>query len=56
MQNVMKLKDNEHFRKKYLMPALENGLIEMTIPDKPRSGKQKYKLTEKGRMLREKEK
>ena len=43
------LKDDEHFRKAYLLPALEAGLIEMTIPDKPRSSKQKYRLTDKGR-------
>jgi ATP-dependent DNA helicase RecG len=33
----------------YLAPAIDAGLIEMTIPDKPRSSKQKYRLTEKGR-------
>ncbi len=43
------LKDDEHFRKAYLLPALDARLIEMTIPDKPRSSKQKYRLTDKGR-------
>jgi len=46
----MGLKDAEHFRKSYLLPALEIGVIEMTIPDKPRSSKQQYRLTETGRM------
>jgi len=35
-------------RKVYLLPALEAGLIEMSIPDKSRSSKQKYRLTSKG--------
>jgi hypothetical protein len=45
------LKDDEHFRKAYLLPALEAGLVEMAIPDKPRSSKQKYRLTDKGRQV-----
>jgi len=49
IQDGLKLKDEEHLRKAYLLPALEAGFIEMTIPDKPRSSKQRYRLTEKGR-------
>ena len=33
----------------YLHPAHKNALIEMTIPDKPTSRMQKYRLTAKGR-------
>ncbi|AKB32607.1 ATP-dependent DNA helicase recG [Methanosarcina siciliae HI350] len=39
------------FREEILNPLLETRLVEMTIPDKPRSSKQKYRLTEKGREL-----
>ncbi|PIY37376.1 Fic family protein, partial [Candidatus Aquicultor secundus] len=43
--------DRTKFRHQVLSPLIEDGLIEMTIPDKPQSSKQKYRLTEKGRAL-----
>jgi len=51
LKEALGLKDDEHFRKAYLLPALDAGLVEMTIPDKPRSSKQKYRLTGKGRQV-----
>lgn len=37
------------FRQNYLNPALAQGYMERTIPDRPNSPAQKYRLTEKGR-------
>ena len=36
------LKDEKHFREHYQQNAIRAGLIEMTIPDKPKSRSQKY--------------
>ena len=47
-QEALGLKHRVHFNEVYLTPALEAGLIEMTIPDKPRSSKQRYRLTPAG--------
>jgi hypothetical protein len=49
IQGRLELRDEKHFRRAYLIPALEAGFIEMTIPDKPRSSKQRYRITPKGR-------
>ena len=48
LQEALGLKHRDHFNEIYLTPALETGLIEMTIPDKPRSSKQRYRLTPAG--------
>lgn len=37
------LKHRPTFRKNYLLPAIKNSYLEMTIPDKPNSSKQKYR-------------
>ena len=42
------LKDRTHLGERYLDPALAEGLIEQTFPDKPRSRFQQYRLTAKG--------
>jgi ATP-dependent DNA helicase RecG len=48
IQSKLGLAHRDNFSNSYLKPALDAGLIEMTIPDKPRSSKQKYRLTQKG--------
>ena len=45
----MGLADRRHFRSTYLQPGLDAGLVEMTVPDSPRSRSQRYRLTAMGR-------
>ena len=40
--SLLNIKSKETLRSSYLNPALENGLIKMTLPDKPNSKNQKY--------------
>jgi len=51
LQVVIGLKDRVNFLKSYLEPYLAAGWIVRTIPDKPRSSRQKYRLTDKGRAI-----
>jgi len=49
IQEALRLTHRDHFMDSYLKPALADELVERTIPDKPRSRLQKYRLTEQGR-------
>lgn len=50
LQHALGLRDDEHFRKTYLLRTIEAGLVQMTLPDKPRSSNQRYRLTATGRL------
>jgi ATP-dependent DNA helicase RecG len=51
LQLIAEIKNRDYFRKEYLNRFIIDGLLELTIPDKPRSSKQKYRITEKGREI-----
>lgn len=53
LQEALRLIHREHFRKAYLVPALEAGAIEMSLPDRPNSRLQRYRLTELGRRVKQ---
>ena len=42
IMNRLGIKSKETLRARYLNPAIENGLIKMTLPDKPNSKNQRY--------------
>jgi len=51
LQDGLFLKGRANFEERYLKPAIEAGLVEPTVPDKPNSRLQKYRLTAKGRAV-----
>ncbi len=52
LMSIVGRADRTKFRNQVLKPLLESGWIEMTIPEKPNSRLQKYRLTALGgRML-----
>ncbi|WP_259698263.1 Fic family protein [Pseudomonas frederiksbergensis] len=48
LQAFMSLKNADHFRKAYILPAIAAGVIEMTLPEQPNSRLQRYRVTNKG--------
>ena len=50
--DALGLADRNHFAQIHLQPGIDAGLIEMTVPDRPRSRIQRYRLTGLGRQLR----
>lgn len=44
------VKNKTRFRDQVVAPLLDASLLEMTIPDKPRSSKQQNRITDAGRL------
>ncbi len=51
IQSVLDLKGRANFEERYLKPALSQGLVEMTIPNKPKSRMQRHRLIDAGKHL-----
>lgn len=47
--DALKLKSWTNVKQRYVDPCLENGWIEMTLPDEPSSRKQRFRITSVGR-------
>jgi predicted transcriptional regulator len=52
LMQKMGLSNRTKFKNKYINPLIDGGLLEMTIPDKPNSSLQKYRITELGKRLK----
>ena len=48
MMDYLGLKHRTYFRRNILNPLLDTGRLELTVPDKPKSPKQKYVAVQKG--------
>ena len=47
LRNILKRTNRTKFKKSVLDPLIDFGFFELTIPEKPKSPKQKYRLTNK---------
>ena len=50
--HALGLSDRKWLRERYLLPALQDGFVEMTRPDVPSARNQRYRLTARARRLR----
>ncbi len=50
IMDKLDLKNRKHFSQEYLKPSIELGLVEPIYPNQPKSPKQKYRLTDKGKL------
>ena len=51
IMEVLHLKGRRNFLMYYLKPSVDEGLVELTQPDSPKSPTQKYRLTAKGKKI-----
>ena len=51
--HTLGLSDRKSLRQRYLLPALQRGYVEMTRPDTPNARNQKYRLTARGRQVKQ---
>lgn len=52
IQEILQLKHQENFRDNYLLPSIEAGYVEMTFPESPNHPNQRYRLTQKGLLMK----
>ena len=53
LMDALGLADHRHFARTYLQPCFDAGLVEMTLPDSPRSRTQRYRLTVQGKEVQD---
>ena len=51
MAEFLNWSDTTELRRKFITPLIELGYLSMTMPDKPKSSKQEYKLTDKAKLI-----
>ncbi len=53
MMEAVGIKDRKHFRERYLLPAIAEGVVEQKYPDSPRHPRQQYRLTDVAKAWKE---